>query len=512
MNPPRRSQKEPAGSELNIRPGACEATLTAAGLVSYACIPGSPCRQFYGDIGGIFGEEIDPDALESTPWEHLVHEEDRGLLLAACQPVQPGEPYRLQYRLKLPGGRIVPVEDSGALTPDPETGHYRHAGILADISRQQTLEERLRYVHRMEAFGQLTSGVAHDFNNLLTLLRGYAELLQDELPRDGGCAGEYLQEMIGAADRAVELARQLQIFCRLPPPAPGFVWPGTRVMELRRILRRMVGAEVEFVIDIAEESGCVKVAPSQIDAIVVRMVAHAREGLPPGSRLGLSVYNQTIPTGDSRVRREGWNPGDYLVISVDTRRARSESPLSAIPLPESESLEEARELWIACGGRLEQQGEVEDECRTLLFLPRIEPPTAPAPTPPRAESAVEGKGETLLLVEDDPETLHLYSTGIERLGYRVLRASHGEEALRLADANPEIDLVLSDLIMPLMGGVELAGRVRSVLPSAAIILMSGYSPGGSRSEPGRYQGYPFLSKPFSLKHLASKLRECIENR
>ncbi len=501
-----------------IRPEACEAALIAAGLVGYESTSDGTRRRFYGDIARFFGDTVPPIILTELPWSDLVHPED--LSIPDSAPGKPGEAYQLVYRLLLPDGRVLPVQDCGTLAVDPDTGTLRRTGVLSDASRLQTLEERLRYVHRMEAFGQLTGGVAHDFNNLLTLLRGYAELLQGDVVEDA-TRSEYVRELIRAADRAVDVTRQLQAFCRVQSPAPGIVNPGNCVMELGRMLRRMVGEEIEFVIDVAENSGSVLSAPSQIDAMVMQLVAHAREGLSPGSRLGLSVFDTTVRSNDRRVRSEGWIAGPYLVISVETRPPRKENaPASQAPRskpPTFDALAEVRELWSASGGQLEMRSSPGERHRISAYLPRIRPlpspvadagPTVPAPS---ADDPPQGKGETILLVEDDPETLRLYSMGIERLGYTVLTAAHGEEAIRLAKAHPEIDLVLTDLVMPLMGGVELAGELKNVLPSAATILMSGYAPEDTGGEPGQHKGYPFLSKPFSLKTLAHKLREFIEN-
>ena len=472
---------------------------------------------FSGDMATLLGyAEAELDGGWAR-WLELVHPEDRAVFDKIAPALAAGEPFHLNYRLVRKDGTFASVRDDGSAIVDSRTGCSRLAGILFDISQQQELSLQLQHAQKMEAFGRLAGGVAHDFNNLLTVFAGYTEMLDSEMaPADP--RRDYLNEMRRAGERASSLTSQLLAFSRMQYFSPRSIDLGHVVLEMRKMMRRLIGEDIELVTDLAEDLGSVMTDPRQIETVLINLAVNARDAMPRGGRLLLETANVQIRPNDRRVLA-GWKPGSYVQIAVtDTGCGMDEAVRNRIFEPFFTTKEPGHGTGLGlstCYGIVQQSaGQITVESTPgkgttfRIFLPRIR--KAPGKAKPEPQAAIpRGAGETVLLVDDDAAVKKIHSTLLKSLGYEVLNASNGEEALRVAGNHLQIRLVITDMVMPLMNGTDLAGAIRDVLPQAKVLLTSGYA-----SEPDLVSGGAartrFLPKPLTRNILAHTLRELLD--
>lgn len=499
-----------------------ESILLTTGQVAYEGDPAADRMTFTGHAGN-FLEEAGAGIITWQEWLKAVHPEERRGVEKAHRSAIPGKPYHIEYRIIGKNGKISTIRDDGCAVATGPEGELRLVGVLADISEQRGLAMQLHHAQKMEVFGRLAGGVAHDFNNLLTVFSGYTDLLMSEF---GECdpRREYLEEMQRAAERASALTSQLLAFGRLQRSIPREIHPGEVLMDVRKMLRRVIGEDIELVIEVGETVGLVFADPRQIETVLINLVVNARDAMPHGGRLSITVADTTLRSNDLRTRR-GWKPGPYVSVEVTDTGIGIDPALSSRifePFFTTKPPGEGTGLGLAtchgiieqCGGQIEVESTPGRGSTFRFLLPRLRRASG-GDGPGEGKKSKElsliprGKGETVLLVEDDLAVQKIYSTMLRRLGYTVICGSNGDEALRIAGVHPEICLVITDVVMPLMSGTDLAGEIRHILPRAKIVLTSGYA-----SEPvetsGALRGTPFLPKPLSRDILASTLRNLIE--
>jgi len=506
---------------------AYELILESTRQVLYELDPATGELKLTGDVLNLTGYGSGEISGEWEFWERLVHPDDRHLLEQRLQTCADGKPYHLEYRIFRKDGTIANVRDDGCAAARDAGGGRTQArliGALLDVSEQRSLALQLQHAQKMEVFGRLAGGVAHDFNNLLTVFSGYTELLISEYP-GGDPKREYLDEMQRATERAVALTSQLLAFGRLQRSTPRLLDLGEVLLEIQKMLRRLIGEDIELVTALADGVGLVFADPRQIETVLINLAVNARDAMPHGGRLSIETSNFFIRPNDRRVAA-GWKPGSYVQIAVsDTGVGIDPSLFGRIfePFFTTKGPGEGTGLGLStcygiveqCGGRIEVESVPGRGSTFRICLPRVKRQEVKEAhgdllgSRPRGKLP-KGKGETILFVEDDPAVQRIYTTMLRRLGYEVLVGSNGDEAMRIASEHPEICLVLTDLVMPLMSGTELAEELRHLLPNAKIVLTSGYA-----SEPGAQTGpiagTTFLPKPLSRDILACKLRELIES-
>ncbi|MDD5349867.1 MAG: ATP-binding protein [Chthoniobacteraceae bacterium] len=379
---------------------------------------------------------------------------------------------------------------------------------------------RLSHLQKLRLFGEFAGGVAHDFNNLLTVFHGYTELMQMTIACDDP-RQEYLSEMARAVERARALTTALLDFNRKKPDTPLPLSLGTLLLGFRRMLRRIANEKIEFSVHAEEGAGWTLAAPGPIESILINLAANACEAMPQGGRLCLDLEEITLRPSDRRARA-GWAPGPYVRISVrDTGAgiAKSDRPRIFEPgfttHPEREApgmgLTLCAAIAEANGGRLTARSIPGKGSEFQLFLPRIPAPAREeAPAAARKAPAAFGKGKKVLVAEDDDAARKTLAAMLRQLGFQPLCASNGEEALRLLEGEPETRLLITDLVMPLMGGAALAEAVRQRWPRIGILFTSGYAM--EPPEPCISQGISpfFLAKPLAFGALARKLRELLD--
>jgi PAS domain S-box-containing protein len=381
------------------------------------------------------------------------------------------------------------------------------------IATRNQLEEQLRQSQKLDALGRLAGGIAHDFNNLLTAILGYNEMLCEEirdLPEALGFAGEVRM----AAEKAGALTFQLLAFSRRQGAQPQALDLNEAVARIDKMLRRIIGEDIELQIHAANDLYTVRADPSQIDQVIVNLVVNARDAMPEGGKLAVETANVEL-TGEYSGLHIGVQPGRYAMLAVsDTGQGMDAATLSRIfePFFTTKELGRGTGLGLSIvhgivkqsGGDIQVYSEPGVGTSFKVYLPAAEGKArtnaaAKVPTHPGAA------GETILLVEDEEQVRNLTRVMLRREGYRVLEASGGSAALALIrNRRQRIDLLLTDVVMPRMRGMDLAREARKVRRDLKVLFMSGYTDAGAVS-----RGALFIQKPFTAMELYEKLRQSL---
>jgi PAS domain S-box-containing protein len=393
------------------------------------------------------------------------------------------------------------------------------SAIVRDISAQKRLHQQLLVAQKMEAIGRLSAGVAHDFNNLLTVIGGYSGVL---LSARSELDPEYPEifEINRAAERATVLTRQLLTFSRRQITQPRLVDLNVIMAEMDRMLRRVIGEDVDLVTALDPAIGSVHADPGQLEQIIMNLAVNARDAMAEGGKLTIETANIDLAEGIS-VRSSAVPPGRYVVLAVtDTGTGMNSETQDRIFEPFFTTKEPGKGTGLGLStvyGIVEQSGgsivvysEPGRGSTFKVFLPRVEKEAKKA-----AQSgplAIPGKGtEVVLVVEDEDAVRNLICGILKRNGYTVLRARNGGEALLACEEHAgKIDLMISDITMPGMTGIELAQRLSTVRPEMKVLLMSGYAETAILHQQVVTPDVPFLEKPFVPQALARKVREVLD--
>ncbi|HXS97270.1 MAG TPA: CHASE3 domain-containing protein [Candidatus Limnocylindrales bacterium] len=395
----------------------------------------------------------------------------------------------------------------------------RIAGTIAidnDITQTKSLEEQFRQSQKLEAVGRLAGGVAHDFNNLLTVIMGYVEMLSAEVQGQPALL-DYSQEIQYAATRASALTAQLLAFSRRQVSQPKVIDLNEVVTHSTKLLRRIIGEDIEISTHLAANLGKVKADPIHIDQVIMNLVVNARDAMGTGGKLTIETANMVLDA-DYAGRHIGVNPGHYVLLAIsDTGSGMPPEVRNRIFEPFFTTKEAGKGtglgLSIVYGVVKQNHGEVmvysEPGRGTTfkIYLPAVE---VAAETEAASLSTSDLRGsETILLCEDEPGIRKLVHAMLAKHGYRVLEAPSPEEALDLARQNGPIHLLLTDVIMPRMNGFDLARTLRAERPDTRVLYMSGYTDNrvGATWELG--PDTPFVQKPFTATVLAQKVREAL---
>jgi two-component system, cell cycle sensor histidine kinase and response regulator CckA len=397
---------------------------------------------------------------------------------------------------------------------------------LIDVTEQKNLEAQFAQSQKMQAVGQLAGGVAHDFNNLLTAMIGFCDLLLLR-SRPGDPAFADIMQIKQNANRAANLVRQLLAFSRQQTLQPRVLDITDILIELSHLLRRLIGEDIEFDVVHGRDLGLVKVDQGQLEQVVINLAVNARDAMPNGGRLTIRTANirQAQPL---RRGHEVMPAGDYVLIEVaDTGIGISPANLARIFEPFFSTKEVGSGTGLGLStvyGIVKQTGGFVFVDSTPsrgtafdIFLPRHEAGEAvSAGRADPAESAgfkdLTGSG-SVILVEDDDAVRMFGARALRNKGYRVIEAKSGEAALDLIrDAAEKIDLLITDVVMPQMDGPALIREVRRIDPDIKIIFISGYTEDTFRQRLDSDSEIHFLAKPFSLKQLAIKVKDVINEK
>jgi signal transduction histidine kinase/ActR/RegA family two-component response regulator len=379
-------------------------------------------------------------------------------------------------------------------------------------SLKKSRESMLRAA-RLEAVGRLAGGVAHDFNNLVMIIKGYSDMLLDTVPAQ---SRPHLEEIKKAGDRASGLIRQLLAFSRKQILEPQVLDPNQSVRNMVKMLRLLIGEDIELVTNLSDEALRVLVDPGQLEQVIMNLVVNARDAMPQGGKIVIATRLYRLDETFAVANREV-PPSDYVLITVTDQGCGMDKETMAHifePFFTTKELGRGTGLGLATVDSIVQQSRghiaVESEVGLGTTFKVYLPSAAGAASTSRAQraaGAVQGTG-TILLVEDEPALRALAVTSLKKLGYTVLEASSGVQAIVIAQGhlNP-IDVVVTDVVMPHMSGPELVEKLQETRQDFAVIFMSGYSDGMALERARIGAELAFLPKPFSTDELAAKIQE-----
>ena len=405
-------------------------------------------------------------------------------------------------------------------------GHRHFTGILRDLSTQHReqlertkLEAQLHQAQKMEAIGNLTGGMAHDFNNMLGVIIGNIDLLRD-LKGEDSDIDELAREALDAAFRGADLTRRLLAFARQQPLRPQHVDVNELVSGITRLLRRTIGEDVEISLDLAAELWPVVVDPAQLEASLTNLATNARDAMANGGRLMIATANRALDA-DYAAQHAEVVPGGYVMLEVsDTGCGMTPEVMRRIfePFFTTKSRDKGTGLGLSMvfgfikqsGGHIGVYSEPGIGTTFRLFLPRMVE-DVPIVEESAATPLLHGRGESVLVVEDNAALRRVVTRQLGELGYRVLAAENAAAGLELLDRQ-SIDLLLTDIVMP--GGIngrELARRARQRWPEIKIVFTSGFSEARLNGDAGPLAACtPLLSKPYRKEDLASAAREALD--
>ena len=389
----------------------------------------------------------------------------------------------------------------------------------ASRDERRELENQLRQAQKMEAVGRLAGGVAHDFNNLLTAIMGYAQLAAGRLP-PGHQALQDVQEIMTASERAAMLTRQLLAFSRKEVVQARVLDLGALVTDMAKMLRRIVGEEIQMIVRNEEDLGGVKADLSQMEQVILNLVVNARDAMPAGGRLIIETGN--VELGEVYAGEHvAAKPGAYVLLAVsDTGIGMDEETKARIfePFFTTKGSDKGTGLGLATvygivqqsGGAIQVYTQPARGTTFKIYLPRTAGPAEVLRSSDTLDQAPRGT-ETVLIVEDQDVVAAVVRGTLQTCGYEVIEARHGEEALRIWKARgSSIDLIITDVVMPVMNGPEFVRHAREIVPDVKVLFMSGYTEHGfsAHGEMGAADG--FLQKPFAPAALARKAREVLD--
>jgi two-component system cell cycle sensor histidine kinase/response regulator CckA len=387
--------------------------------------------------------------------------------------------------------------------------------------KHKRLEQQFIEAQKMEVIGQLAAGVAHDFNNILSVIIGYSDLVRPELRPDGQ-AQNYVEEIRQAAERAVALTRQLLIFSRKQTVQPTVLDLNEVVKDMDKMLRRLIDENIELNIVPGKQIGRVKADSGQVGQVLMNLVVNARDAMPNGGKLLIETHNATLDENYASTHKDVIS-GDYVMLAVsdtgtgltDAIRAHLfEAFFTTKPKGKGTGLGLATCQTIVkqCGGHIGLYSELGKGTNFKVYFPKVHQRLDIMA--PSTQTGVFPRGtETVLLVEDDPSVRHLARNVLEAQGYNVLQATNGHDALRVAHEHKgPIRLVVTDVIMPLMGGKVMAEWLKTTFPDLKILFTSGYTDEAIAQHGMLEIGVEFLSKPYTPATLAYKVREMLDEK
>ena len=464
----------------------------------------------------------DATALIGTDAFGLVHPDDEGMLRDAMRRTFAGDdsvPTSVPFRARTATGDWAHLEAVSRPYIEAE-GEPRLVVAARDVRERRRLESELLAARRLESVGRLAGGVAHDFNNLLTAVEGNLTLMRESLSQDSPLT-ENLEEIEQAVQRGGELTRRLLAFARRQLIEPRVLAIPAQVQDLERLLKRLLGPTIALDIDLPQSLWTIRADPTSLEQIIVNLAVNARDAMPQGGRLRISAANQNIraPGRPS----DPVAPGEWLRVDVeDTGTGIDESVLGQMFEPFFTTKENTGGTGLGlatvygavtqAGGQIRVHSTPGKGTRFELYFPRVIAPHAVPAASNSGELPRAREGETILFMEDEASVRDVTSKLLARLGYSVLVAVDGLDGFSVASAHTgRLDLIVSDLMMPKLGGIEAVARINVVRPDVPVLFISGFSEEALQRRHGSVKMGRVLPKPFSMQELAAAVRETIDS-
>jgi PAS domain S-box-containing protein len=460
------------------------------------------------------------EEMLGRPVSQFLAEDERAGAAGGERPGRLGGADQVETQLRRKDGSTLWAIVSSSPFFDDDGGYSGALAMVTDVTRWKRLEEQYRQAQKMEAVGRLAGGVAHDFNNLLTVINGYSELLL-EAHGPGDPSRELIEGLRAAGDRAAALTRQLLAFSRHQLVAPQTLDLNAAVADTEKLLRRLIGEDIELACRLDPGLGRVRADPAQVQQVLLNLAVNARDAMPRGGRL--TIETRDVRLGEADVRPgSGARPGRYAVLAVadtgvgmdEATRARLFEPFFTTKGPglgTGLGLATVYGIVQQSGGWIDVATAPGRGAAFTIYLPQADRPSAadagtPAPAAPRPPAT-----GTVLLAEDEREVRSLIGFTLRRAGYTVLEAADGAEALRLcARYRGAIRLLVSDVVMPHLSGRELADRLKALHPDLRVLFVSGYTEDAVVRHGILKEEVAFLPKPFTPEALTCKVRTVLD--
>lgn len=423
-------------------------------------------------------------------------------------------------------GEVFPIYLSTSVIHDENGQPIALIGVAADITERKKIEDQLRQAQKMDAIGKLAGGIAHDFNNILSVINGYTEMAMRELSIDQSLYRKLKQVSI-AGEKAANLVRQLLAFSRKQVIEPKIVDINQLIRNLNKILMRLIGEDIEMILNLDEKAGLIKADPSQLEQVLVNLVVNARDAIHQkgvfASEKKIIIATRNGQT-DKKLspKHSGRNNGKQVLISVtDTGIGMDAKTCEQIFEPFFTTKPEGRGTGLGLStvyGIVKQNNASIDlesqpgKGSTFKILWPVVESELPPSNHKKKNERIRGGKETILIVEDEHQVRAVASEVLESIGYQIIEAANGVEAMAMLEKkNFQVDLVITDVIMPGMGGQELAENILKIKPDFKILFTSGYTDHKIDKRGRLINGANFLHKPYSISDLSQKVRELIEN-
>jgi len=491
--------------------------------IVYLAQPSAPYSTIYISPNvRMFGYEADEWLNRDDMWFSLLHEEDRSRVLEnAEKAVGQGLGTEQEYRIVARGGEVFWVHDKGCFIFDDEGNKTGWQGVILDITENKKLEEQLRQSQKLESVGRMAGGIAHDFNNMLTAINGYSDLTLRRLPSEDPLRGN-IEEIKKAGERSAQLTQQLLAFSRRQVLKPKILNLNEVILETSKLLERLIGEDIQLSIVPFSGLGLIEADPGQLTQVIINLAINARDAMPRGGNLAIETSNVWLDK-EFAAAHVPTQAGSYVLLTVgDSGVGMSEEVERHIfePFYTTKETGKGTGLGLSTVYGIVKQSEgyiwvkSEEGAGTTfeIYLPRVDVEadselSAQIKTP----EIIEGGKETILLVEDEDIVRNMSRRMLEACGYTVVEAADGLEALALCAAeNRKIDLLLTDVVMPQMGGRELAEKLARKYPHIRLLYTSGYTDDAVIRQDIMTEDMNFIQKPFDFDTLAKKIRELLD--
>ncbi|HKP94507.1 MAG TPA: PAS domain-containing protein [Fibrobacteria bacterium] len=530
-----------AEEELRLSQDRFRVALESGCDLLYECDMVTGVRRWFGPVDELLGFGRDEFERTQAAWETALHPEDRDRVLEVRRRHLDGSsPFQVEYRIRRRDGEAMHWLDRGKAMRDRDGSPVLWIGFVTDMTERRRAEEmirkseeRRRASQRLEVIGRLAGGIAHDFNNLLTAVNGYGELVLAQL-EDGSDLAPHVKEILRAGERAATLTRQLLAFSRRQVLAPKVLDLNALIRDLRKMLGEFIGPSIEIRFHPGAQVSRIKADPAQVEQVIVNLALNAKDAMPQGGWLLITTEEAELRPGDALAdAAEGeLRPGRYVLLSVrDSGVGMDEETKSHLFEPFYTTKGRAQGLGLSAvygivkqsGGHITVTSDRGEGAALRLYWPRFDG-ALPRFDGAQAETGPEGllveapgyggygPGAPLVLIAEDEDSQRALVRGIlESRGYAVLVAGSGQEALDLAhQAGAPIDLLLADVVMPGMGGLELARTLQDLLPGVKVLFMSGFTDHQHVREGILECNRDFIGKPFSHEDLLAKVQAVLE--
>jgi two-component system cell cycle sensor histidine kinase/response regulator CckA len=462
------------------------------------------------------------EELRATSSFEQIHPDDRQLVKdAAAETRRTGVGRRIEYRMRHHDGSWLILESTASTVLDAKGRVDKLVIVNRNITERKKLEEQFRQVQKMEAIGRLSGGIAHDFNNLLGVIIGYSEVLQEHLPSKD-LLRESADEIVAAGKRAASLTRQLLAFSRQQVLEPKILDLNVVVLDLEKMLRRLIGEDIELVTTQDPMLGKVKADQGQIEQVILNLVVNARDAMPQGGKLVIATANTEMD--ETFVRRYPYpvQTGPYIILTVaDSGVGMDAATKARVFEPFFTTKEKGKGTGLGLstvygvvkqsGGYIDCDSEPGEGTTFRIYLRRVSEPVESEGLTIEVESPTQETG-VVLLVEDEASLRRLTRNLLELSGYTVLEAKDGNEALRVSQEYAgAIELLLTDIVMPGINGRALANQLSQQRPDMKILFMSGHTGQGIGEKEYLERGAFFLQKPVTRDTLTRKVREALRS-